>query len=204
MQILKPLAKLRGLFVIFLLSFIAMGNQCEKQDKFFIEVIQGKDTFSVKDSIALLEKKPFTLKVYFYGEEGIFANFSKESNIYYLPKDKKPEGYKHLGSKAMAETYNKDRDVFLTPEYWHYWFYGDRNDDKEWHRLDSGSMVYKEKFVYGERTINQFIAKDSKKNIALADIDSPVFMFFLARKDARESGYPEEYQRERMVINWKD
>ncbi len=190
--------------ILVCLAIGLISNECEQSDNFRVKLIQGSDTFSVKDSIARLESAPFTIEVFLIGQKGIFANFSKEPYYYYLPGKKEPEGLDNIRQKVMPGTYNRNKQVILTPNDFHYFFHRDQNDDKEWHRFDSGSLKMDRGNAVGKRTVKQFYHKHTGEVIPVAEMKEPVYLFFMATGKTENKQKPRrEIQREKMVIKWR-
>lgn len=190
--------------VVLCLALGLMANDCEKSDKFRVKLIQGSDTFSVKDSIARLENSPFYLEVLLINQKGVFANFSQEPLYYYLPGNREPKGFDNIRKKVMAETYNRGQQVILTPKKFHYWFNRGQNADEQWHRFDSGSLQTKSGKAIGKRTVKQFYHKQTRETIPVSEMEEPVYLFFMATGKTQNKSKPRrEIQREKMLIKWQ-
>ncbi len=192
------------LFLLFgiLVCMALMAKDCKKKEneKFNIQIIQGDDKFSVKDSIAKLEKAPFKIKLFLYDHDGVYANISREPSYYELGKDEKPKDLQEIPAKVMVEeNFNKDKDVFLTPEYFHYW---SDYPDKDWHRVDKGSIQRKGDLVTATVTVKKFSLKNSDKMLPVKEIQNPVYFFFMATNKG-ENKPLKTLQREKLVINWQ-
>ena len=174
-----------------------------KSKKFRVEIFQHGQAVEIVNDVARLDKKPFLIRVTLRKQEGIYmsASFSKE--YFGLGPDEAIPDYEYLHAKAMVESnFNEDKEIIIADDAIAYLFY---NPDLDWHRFDKDLKILKKgKKVIGNRTVENFMLRTTRKTYPIADIDQDVYLWFLAQ-EAYERGKENlrEFGRAKVKLEWK-
>jgi hypothetical protein len=181
-----------------ILCLALMGSfTLTKTPIFKVEIWQNGVLAERVDSIYVLEKKPFQIKVFLINHEGVFMNASYSTFYYQLLDNELVPDLQNLPSKTFAEsTFNTDKDLILDLEGVSYLFYKKKQD---WHRFDKQIEVNDDK-VIGTKTIEHLFLLESNNNIDISEVDQPIYFFFAACTDGKKI---KELKREKFMIQWK-
>lgn len=192
----------RHLIMVF---FVLTGPFLPAQDKSVgIRIIQ-EESFSLNDyeTTVKLEKDKFRVQVYLQNTGGVYLFAALHDSLFRLRETDTVPGFSRLPDKAMAEeTFNKDKELLIHDDGWSYWFY---DPELDWHRFNEKIIRIDSGGVVGTKTIKFAYFISRKESVKLKDLNSPLYLFFVAVKESDAGGYPvKELMRRKVKIEWKD
>lgn len=183
--------------LLLVFALLLLGATLLPPEKCTVEIIQYGKPIDVENTVVLLEKDSFQIRVTLKNQEGIFMNASFNRDYYDTKDDEKIKDYQWLGSKVMAESnFNADRKLFIHDENLSYLFY---DPNKDWHRFDK-DMIVRKKEVIATKSVQYFYDGEIK---SIKNINKPIYLFFFATKKWRGKHTPKELGRLKLKLVWK-
>lgn len=151
-----------------------------------------------------LKKKAFKLKILLDSVGGVYVFASVRDSVYRFTENSPIRDFPYLKLLELKEEdqFNNNRELSLSETGWSYWFYSDsaksHSFDPTIYKLDRGRFVC-------TRYIKQLYDVAEKKVIKIRNIETPLYLFFVAVKDYDASGKPvTELMRRKIKIDWVD
>jgi hypothetical protein len=189
-----------GWLFFFLLPLLTTAQQ----KKVTIRIVQDEPFVLDKyDSHITLQKKPFKIQVLLENIAGVyaFASFT-DSLCCRVSELDSITGFAELPERTMKDVdYNKEKELLVNDDNsCAYWFYDReltyKGFNKKVYELDSSRVV-------AVKSIKQIFYVPDQKEIKLKDLNSPLYLFFLAVSDFDANGHPiKELMRRKLKIDW--
>ena len=178
---------------------------CFSQEKeVAIRVIQ-EDSYPAGDfqTNLTLKKKAFKLKILLDSVAGVYVFASVRDSVYRFTETSPIRDFPYLKLLQLKEEdeYNSNRELSLSETGWSYWFYSDsirHSFDPTIYKLARGRFVC-------TRYIKQLYDVAEKKVIKIRNLNTPLYLFFVAVKDYDAQGKPlTELMRRKIKIDWEE
>jgi len=178
-------------------------NLPDQSKIFSIAIEQDGKPVEIKDHIAILKRKQFTIVLYFskVDEIGLLVNSSFESKSFDSAANGKPiseiAGFAETG---MAEyPFNKLKELMITNSAPHYWYYKNKDD----HRFDE--VKKKENQWVCKRLVSGFMDRDgTRKSFDIDTVDkNELYLVFIKAKWNKDFSKRIEKQRDYLKIIFK-
>jgi hypothetical protein len=168
-----------------------------------IRIVQGEGTFLNEFETTLyLKKEPFKVQVLLENVRGVYVFANIQDSIYRFTETDSIQDFKYLPMLELNENpYNSDKELNISRTGWSNWYY----DPTAQHPFQQ--KVYS---LYGDGIVcTKYIAKlydvAGEKQIRMRDIDTPLYLFFIAVAEYDKDGRPiKELMRRKVKIEWKD
>ena len=151
-----------------------------------------------------LERKGFRIKILLDQADGIYVFASVRDSVYRFTETSpiRDFGYLKLLELREEDKFNSNKELSLSETGWSYWFY---NDSAEWHPF-SPSIITLDKGRYVcTKIIKELYDVADGKVIKLKNLNTPLYLFFIAVKDYDANGKPlTELMRRKIKIDWAD
>ncbi len=149
-----------------------------------------------------LKKKAFKIQVLLAGVEGIysFAGFSDSVCCKLGEMDTIPN-FSLFPDITMAEAdFNKEKEMLVGESDCSYWYFdptlSTHRFNKKVVKLDSNRYV-------GVKTVKQLLYVPTRQEIKIKDLNTPLYLFFVAADEVDSKGRPvHELMRRKVKINW--
>jgi hypothetical protein len=190
---------------IFLLLILAPVI-CFSQEKKVVIRVSQDESFTASDfqTNITLKKKGFKFKILLDQADGVYVFASVRDSVYRFTETSPIRDFAYLKLLELREEdkFNMNKELSLSETGWSYWFY---NDSAEWHpysptivKLDKGRFVC-------TKTVKELYDVATGQVIKLKNLDTPLYLFFIAVKDYDANGKPlTELMRRKIKIDWED
>ena len=190
---------------IFSLILLAPVICFSQQKNVAIKVVQDESfTISEFQTNLTLKKKGFKLKILLDKVDAIYVFASVRDSVYRFTQTSPIRDFSYLKLLELRDEdkFNTNKELSLSETGWSYWFY---NDSAEWHPFSRNIVTLdKGRFVCTKSVKQLYDAADGKV-IKLRNLNTPLYLFFIAVKDYDESGKPlTELMRRKIKIDWTD
>lgn len=192
--------------ILFLLFALFECCSLYSQDKqVLIRVVQEESSMlSDFQTNLLLERKPFKFQVLLKGVEGVYVFASIRDSVYRFTETSIIRDFAYLKLLELRDEdiYNTNRELNISETGWSYWFYKPEPElhayNRKITRLDSGRIVC-------TKAIKQLYDIGDSKVIKLRDVNTPLYLFFVAVSEYDSNGKPlKELMRRKVKIEWVD
>ena len=169
-----------------------------------IRVIQ-EDSYPAADfqTNLTLKKKAFKLKILLDSVAGVYVFASVRDSVYRFTETSPIRDFPYLKLLQLRDEddYNTNKDLSLSETGWSYWFYSDsvkHSFDPTIYKLAKGRFVC-------NRDIKQLYDVAEGKVIKIRNLNTPLYLFFVAVKDYDAAGKPvTELMRRKIKIDWEE
>jgi hypothetical protein len=190
---------------IFLLIFLAPFICCAQQKNVVIKVSQD-ESYTANDfqTSITLKKKAFKFKILLDKADGVYVFASVRDSVYRFTETSPIRDFSYLKLLELKDedTFNTNKDLSLSETGWSYWFY---NDTTKWHPFGRNIVTLDKGRFVCTKSVKQLYDVAEKKVIKLRNINTPLYLFFIAVKDYDENGKPlHELMRRKIKIDWTD
>lgn len=186
------------------LSLFATAGRAQVKDV-GIHIVQDDSDFAPEAtaSVIKLHKKSFKIYVLLQYTTGVYVFASQHDSLFRLPAAAPVPGFERLRELVMPEEdYNKEKELVLNDAGWSYWYY---EPGKTGHRFNKKIVLLDSGRVVGTRSVKQVYLPSQRKEIKLKEIESPLYLFFLAVAETDAAGNPRKELLRRIVkIEWLD
>ncbi len=192
------------LFFFLLVSLPMTGSSQKKQ--ITIRITQDERAYALDkyETVIRLEKEGFKIQVLLSNIAGVysFAGFTDSICCRVGEMDTIPNFY-HLPDITMAEPdFNKEKELLVGEKDCSYWYY-DRTINT--HRFNKKVVMLDSNKFVGVKSVKQVYFVPQQKTIKLKDLDTPLWLFFVAVDEFDSAGMPKkELMRRKVKIEWID
>jgi len=171
-----------------------------------IRIVQDELSYALDkyESNILLKRKGFKIQILLSNVNGVysFAGFTDSICCRLAELDTIPR-FGILPDITMAEAdFNKEKELLVGEKDCSYWYY-----DKELntHRFNKKIVMLDTNKFVGVKTVKQVYFVPEQRQIKLKDLDTPLYLFFVAVDEFDSSGKPKkELMRRRVKIEWTE
>ena len=199
MKILNCLKK--TLFLILLIPVISFSQEKDV----IIRIIQDESNkLNDFQTNLILKKRPFKFQVLLNHVEGVYVFASIRDSVYRFDETSPIRDFSYLNLLALRESdkFNTNKELSISETGWSYWFY---NDTTEWHSFSRKIVGMGVSGNIGTKAIRQLYDAGEGKNIKFKNVNTPLYLFFVAVKDFDENGKPKtELMRRKVKIDWSN
>ncbi len=193
----------RGFFlaVIIFNCFQAISQQ----QKVVIRILQDQSIPINKfETHIKLEKKTFKVQILLDHVQGIYVFASIRDSIYRFTETSPIHDFPYLKLLELKEDdiFNTHRELNISETGWSYWFY---SDSAKWHPFNRKIVSFTNQENVCTKMVKQLNDVVNGKTIRLKDINTPLYLFFIAVKEYDENGRPvKELMRRKVRIDWEE
>lgn len=182
----------------------SVANPLSSQEQqVMIRVIQEESSLlSDFQTNILLEKKPFKFQIMLKGVEGVYVFASIRDSVYRFTETSVIQdfGYLNLLELRDEDIYNVNRELNISETGWSHWFYKPEPAKHPFNRkitkLDGDRIVC-------TKAIRQLYDVVNAKPVKFREINTPLYLFFVAVAEYDSSGKPvRELMRRKVKIDW--
>ena len=197
MKIFTCLKKILPLFL--LIPAISFSQEKDV----FIRIVQD-ESFKLFDfqTNLTLKKKAFKFQILLNNIEGVYVFASIRDSVYRFTETSPIRDFSYLNLLKLREgdKFNVNKELNISETGWSHWFY---NDTTEWHSFNRKSVGLGDKGIVCTKIVKQLYHTEEEKTVKLRNIDTPLYLFFIAVKEYDENGKPTiELIRRKVKIDW--
>lgn len=194
----KHLIKIIALFILAPLVSFSQKNVA-------IRVVQD-ESFAASDfqTNLTLKRKGFKFKILLDSVEGVYVFASVRDSVYRFTETSPIRDFSYLNLLSIREEdkFNSNKELCLSETGWAYWFY---KENAEWHSFNESVITLDKGRYVCTKNIKQLFDLAERKVIKLRNMNTPLYLFFIAVKEFDENGKPlTELMRRKIKIDWKD
>jgi hypothetical protein len=199
---MKTLKYLNKIFLLFILTPVICFSQ---QKNVVIRVVQDESyTASDFQTNLTLKKKGFKLKILLDHADGVYVFASVRDSVYRFTETSPIRDFSYLKLLELREEdkFNSNRELSLSETGWSYWFY---NDSAEWHPFSRTIVTFDKGRFVCTKSIKELYDVVTGQVIKFKNLDTPLYLFFIAVKDYDANGKPlTELMRRKIKIDWTE
>lgn len=198
----KPACLYRIISLFFLLPVL-----CFSQEKnVVIRIVQPDETYLITDfeTNLTLKKKGFKFKIFLDKADGVYVFASVRDSVYRFTETSPIRDFSYLKLLELKteDTFNTNKELSLSETGWSYWFY---NDSARWHTFGRNIVPSGNGGFLCTKSVKQLYDVAAGKILKLRNMDTPLYLFFIAVKEYDETGKPvKELLRRKIKIDWMD
>jgi hypothetical protein len=190
---------------IFLL-IIAAPVICFSQEKKVAIRVSQEESFTASDfqTNITLKKKGFKIKILLDQVDGVYVFASVRDSVYRFTENSPIRDFAYLKLLELREEdkFNTNKELSLSETGWSYWFY---NDSAEWHPFSRSIVTLDKNRFVCMKLIKELYDVATGQVIKFKNLDTPLYLFFIAVKDYDQSGRPlTELMRRKIKIDWTE
>lgn len=189
--------------IILLLFVFIPVISFSQEKKVVIRVIQDQSyVLGEFQTNLVLKKSGFKFQILLENVEGVYVFASIKDSVYRFTETSTIADFSYLQLLELrdGDQYNTNKELNISETGWSYWFY---KKGADWHPFNRKVVgVGKNRYV-GTKAIKQVYDIADGKVIKLRNINTPLYLFFIAVKDFDENGKPKtELMRRKVKIDW--
>lgn len=193
-------------FYIFLPLLLLAPVIGSSQQKNVVIRIKQDESFSLNEfqTNLTLKKKPFKFEILLENTDGVYVFASIKDSVYRYTETSPIRDFSYLKLLELRDEdrFNSSRELNISEEGWTYWFY---NDSADWHPYNRKVMPLGGNKVVCTKAIKQLYSTADGSLVRLRDINTPLYIFFIAVKEYDKEGNPAvELIRRKLRIDWSD
>ncbi len=195
-----------GKFAKIFSLFILLPAICYSQEKNVVIKIVQDEIYTASDfqTNLTLKRKPFKFKILLENADGVYVFASIRDSVYRFTETSPIRDFEYLKILELRDEdkFNNNRELSLSETGWSYWFY---NDSTEWHPFSPSIVTLDKNRFVCTKTIKQFYNVADGTLVKLRNMDSPLYLFFIAVREYDAAGRPmTELLRRKIRIDWTD
>lgn len=151
----------------------------------------------------VLERKQFKILVMLQNIQGVYVFASIRDSIYRFTESSPIRDFQYLPLLQLREDeFNENKEMNISETGWSYWFY---DTVYQWHPFNHKITRIDKDRIIGTKNIRQFFDVNEGKVIKIRDINTPLYLFFVAVAEYDKDGKPvKELMRRKVKIEWTD
>ncbi|HEX4875838.1 MAG TPA: hypothetical protein VFV31_04150 [Chitinophagaceae bacterium] len=170
-----------------------------------IRVAQENESIRLSDfnTNIRLQKKPFKILVMLENVQGVYVFASIRDSIYRFTETSPIRDFSYLPLLQLREDeFNENKEMNISETGWSYWFYDTTFD---WHPFNRKITRIDKDRLIGTKNIRQFFDVNEGRTIKIRDIDTPLYLFFVAVAEYDKEGKPtKELMRRKVKVEWSN
>ncbi|MBL7722484.1 MAG: hypothetical protein JNK98_10885 [Chitinophagaceae bacterium] len=150
-----------------------------------------------------LERKPFKILVMLQNVQGVYVFASIRDSIYRFTENSPIRDFPYLPLLQLREDeFNENKEMNISETGWSYWFY---DTTYEWHPFNRKLTRIDKDRIIGTKNIRQFFDVNEGKVIKIREINTPLYLFFVAVEEYDKDGKPlKELIRRKVKVEWRN
>ena len=197
---MKPLKQLKKIVLLFVFIPVICFSQ---KKEVLIRIIQNESVLLGDFQTNLtLNKRGFKFQVLLENVGGVYVFASIQDSIYRFTETSPIRDFPYLNLLQIKDEdrFNTNKELNIGETGWTYWFY---NDSVAWHPFNLKTVGLGKNRVVCTKAIKQVYDVADRKVIKIKNINTPLYLFFIAVKDYDENGKPKsELMRRKVKIEW--
>ena len=187
------------------LIILAFGTSVMAQEKeALIRIVQDESTFLTSfQTTVKLKKKQFRFQVALRNCDGVYVFASIRDSVYRFGEFNAIRDFEYLKLLELREEdiFNSNRELNISETGWSYWFY---KRDADWWSFNKKVTYIDTNMALCTKWIRQLYDQGERKVVKLRDVNTPLYIFFVAVAEYDENGRPvRELMRRKVKIEWE-
>jgi hypothetical protein len=189
-----------------LLLFAAFSTSVFAQEReAVIRILQDQAIFlNDFQTTVKLKKKQFRFQVALRNCDGVYVFASISDSVYRFTEFSPIQDFSYLKLLQLRDEdiFNTNKELNYSETGWSYWFY---NPQAEWYPFNRKVTYIDTNEALCTKVIRQLYDVDERKVIRLKDVNTPLYLFFIAVAEYDVNGKPiRELMRKKLKIEWDD
>jgi hypothetical protein len=191
---------------IFLLFFLVPVFCFSQEQDVVIRVIQDATSHRLDEfqTNITLKKRAFKFQVLLLNVEGVYVFASIKDSVYRFTENSPIRDFSYLKLLELreADKFNINKELNISETGWSYWFYKDSTD---WHSFARKTVGMGTSGIVCTKVVKQVYHTEAQEIVKLRNMDTPLYLFFIAVQKYDADGKPVlELMRRKVKIDWTD
>lgn len=195
-------AKNISALIVSLSLFVAVDLRAQNKN-LIIRVSQDESSVALSEfqTAIQLKKRTFKFVVMLENLKGVYVFASTRDSIYRFTETSPIRDFVYLPLLELKEDeFNTNKELNISETGWSYWFY---DTASSWHPFSHKVVGLGKGRVACTKVIKQFNDVADRNTIKLRDLNTPLYLFFVAVAEYDENGNPsKELLRRKVKIEW--
>jgi hypothetical protein len=186
--------------IVFMMA-LATGASAQEKDV-SIRIAQDESVkLSEFNTTVQLQRKAFKILVLLQNVQGVYVFASIRDSIYRFTESSPIRDFPYLPLLQLREDeFNENKEMNISETGWSYWFYDTAFD---WHPFNQKLTRIDKDRIIGTKNIRQFFDVNEGRVIKIRDINTPLYIFFVAVDEYDKDGKPvKELLRRKLKVEW--
>lgn len=188
---------------ILLLFILIPALAFSQQKNVMIRVLQDQSSLLGDFQTNLtMKKSAFKFQIMLENTEGVYVFASIKDSVYRFTETSPIRDFSYLPLLELrdGDEYNTNKELNISETGWSYWFY---KKSADWHPYNRKVVGLGKNRFLCTKAIKQLYDIADGKIIKLRNINTPLYLFFVAVKDVDANGKPvTELLRRKVKIDW--
>ncbi len=189
--------------ILFFISFSLLSFPTFAQNKSLLIKISQDQSIQLNDfqTNITLKKKQFKFQVMLENMRGVYVFASIKDSVYRYTDTGVIQDFVYLPILELREDeFNDNKELNISETGWSYWFY---DQDVNWHPFNRRVIGLGKGKKLCTKNIRQFYDVANFNTIKIKDINTPLYLFFVAVAEYDANGNPsKELLRRKVKIDW--
>jgi hypothetical protein len=191
--------------ILFLFFFLPV--YCFSQEKdVVIRVIQDATSHRLDEfqTNITLKKRAFKFQILLNNVEGVYVFASIKDSVYRFTENSPIRDFSYLKLLELreADKFNINKELNISETGWSYWFY---KDSADWHSFARKTVGMGNSGIVCTKAVKQLYHTEAGETVKLRNMDTPLYLFFIAVQQYDAEGKPIlELMRRKVKIDWTD
>lgn len=188
-------------FFLSLLFFLGVAAQ---EREAIIRIVQDESVFLTSfQSTVKLKKKQFKFQVALRNCDGVYVFASIRDSVYRFGEFNAIRDFEYLKLLELREEdiFNSNRELNISETGWSYWFY---KKDADWWSFNKKVTYIDTNMALCTKWVRQLYDAGERKVVKLKEVNTPLYIFFVAVAEYDANGRPmRELMRRKVKIEWE-
>lgn len=184
-------------------ALLAISPLAKAQKNVVIRIGQDESSVALTEfqTDIQLKKRAFKFSVMFDNVKGVYVFASIRDSIYRFTETSPIRDFIYLPLLELKEDeFNTNKELNISETGWSYWFY---DTTVAWHPFNHKVVGVGNGRVVCTKMIKQCYDVNNRSILKLREINSPLYLFFVAVDEYDENGTPKkELLRRKVKIEW--
>lgn len=197
----------KSILTVFILfsGLLLSHSGISQEQKVVIRILQEKSIpLTGFETKMTLERKSFKVQILLDHVQGVYVFASIRDSIYRFTESSIIYDFPYLKLLELKEDdiFNTNRELNISETGWSYWFY---KDSAKWHPFNRKIVSFTDQVNVCTKMVKYLNDVSAGKMVNLKDLDTPLYLFFIAVKEYDANGKPiKELMRKKVKIEWED
>lgn len=193
-----------GLAIAVVMFFFFCTDTAAQNKALAIRISQDETSVPLSEfqTTVQIKKRAFKFVVMLENLKGVYVFASIRDSIYRFTETSPIRDFVYLPLLELKEDeFNTNKELNISETGWSYWFY---DTAIAWHPFNHKVVSLGNKYICN-KIIKQFYDVSDRKVLKFRDINTPLYLFFVAVEEYDANGAPrKELIRRKVKIEWVD
>jgi hypothetical protein len=188
----------------YLFTLLFVISVSAQQKEALIRIVQDDAVFLTSfQTTVKLKKKQFRFQVALRDCDGVYVFASIRDSVYRFGEFNAIRDFEYLKLLELREEdiFNSNRELNISETGWSYWFY---KKNADWWSFNKKVTYIDTNMALCTKWVRQLYDAEDRRVVKLRDVNTPLYIFFVAVAEYDENGRPvRELMRRKVKIEWE-